>query len=175
MKWFFRISAVIFALFGLIVIVGATQSEVQVIERSAVIDADAGAVFDQVDDLRQQARWSHAAPGPDVPPSALAFGQQSGAGASAAWEGPKGVGSAEILQSVEPGLVLVSVQTGARAAVLTYAIAEEGGQTLIVARQEREFGGFPYLDRVAAKLREGRDTAAIDASLAQLATLVREA
>ena len=163
MKRFFLLAAVIFALFAAVAAWGASLPELQVVEASASLDVDADSVFDALDDVSTYPDWSH-----HVPDTAeLAFGERTGAGATAAWSGA-GVGSLEILQSVPPELVLVNLQDGDASTVLTYALMEEGGKTLVVAREESELGGFPYLARVRAKLTEGSEATEMQTSLERL-------
>lgn len=167
MTWFFRITGLIFLLFAGVVGAGAFLPGVQTLEASAVSRADPESVFDIVDDLSTHPRWSHAVPDID----GMAFGETVGTDASAAWDAGGAVGSATIVQSIPPELVLVSVESGGDDVVLTYGFGEESGGTLLFVKQEREWGGFPYLDRVAGALRRSGDVRALTESIDTLAAL----
>ena len=168
MKRFLAAAAVVFALFGAVALWGMTLPAVQQVERSAVIDADIERVFAAIDDLPAFAAWS-----PHIPDGAdVQFGERAGEGASLAYGTADGhsVGSAEIVQSAPPELVLIALLNRDDTAMLTYALAREDGRTLVVAREERALGGV--LARVSARTRRGAAEERVDAGLARLAAAI---
>jgi len=93
-----------------------------------------------------------------------------------AWQGSEGAypfGSQEIIQSQSGEFVQVKVNLSGRAATATHAILplEDGNGVTVLTKSEIELGGFPYLDRVRTKLRQGWFDKQFDQSLMRLKTV----
>lgn len=170
MRWFFRITGLIFLVFALLVGFSALLPQTQTIERSQVFDLSVETIFDTVVDLRTHSSWSHLVP----ESTALAYGQMSGTGASAVWRQQGSVGSIEIQQTIDSSLVLTSVHVGRASHVLTYVLAAEDTGTIVLLRSDRDLGGFPYLHRLRAKIGEARTAAQMDASLVRLGQVAKQ-
>ena len=172
MKRFFAVAVFVFALFAGLVAWGAVLPGTQAVERSHVLAAAPDAVFAALDDLSTYAQWSRHVPDG----AAVAVGACCGEGASLAWEAAGRVGSVDVLQSAPPDVLVVAAQQSEDARVVTYALADgPDGGSLVVARDEADLGGFPFLGRVAARLGRGRLRAAMDAELAALDRFTRPA
>ena len=165
MKAFFASVGAVFAVFLAVIAWGAVLPATLVVERSAALDAAPADVFDVLEDLGTYPEWSRHLPPGSVP----AFGERIGEGAALAWDQGGDAGSVEVMQSVPLELVRLGVQQGRRDAVATLAIAEGAdGGTVIVSRDERRLGGFPFLSRVRAKLAAGGVEAQMDTELDRL-------
>lgn len=170
MKWFFRITGLIFLVFALLVGFSALLPQTQTIERSQVFDLSVETVFDIVVDLRTHSSWSHLVP----ESTTFVYGQTSGIGASAAWSQEGSVGSIEIQQTIDPSLVLASVHVGRTSHVLTYVLAAEDRGAIVLIKSDRDLGGFPYLHRLRGKISESQIAAQMDASLVRLGQVARQ-
>lgn len=175
MKWLLRGIFLIFLTFAGIVIAGYFISPVQLIERSIEIEAYPEDVFPFINDLQAYSQWSPLY-AQIVDAQIIYGGADSGNGQTMAWQGSAGdypFGSQEIIQSQAGEFVQVKVNLSGRAATATHAILplEGGNGVTVLTKSEIELGGFPYLDRVRTKLRQGWFNDQFDNSLKRLKTI----
>lgn len=166
MKWFFRGIALIFGLFALAIAAGALMPATVTLERSVEIDADMEDVSDALTDLRGWPDWSPLIPqGTEI---AVADEQ------SAAWQEGAGIGSVELVQGGDDALVRADVVTDGDLRKLTFALIQDGAVTTVLLMQEQAFGGFPFMDRLRGRMRQGAETRDLEASLDRLKTLLED-
>jgi uncharacterized protein YndB with AHSA1/START domain len=165
MKRFLLALLLIFAVFALAVGIGAALPSTQVIERNRTLTHSVDAVFAVLEDIGTYPEWSSF-----VPDGAeTVMDARYGDGASLLWEKEGALGSLEIVQTSAPDLVALFVQSDRTDRQVTFALIEsETGGTLMVIREEQSHGGFPFLDRLGGRLRQGRRGQTLDSSLAAL-------
>lgn len=175
MKWLLRGIFLIFFIFAAIMTVGYFLPPVQSIERSIEISAYPEDVFPFINNLQAYSQWSPLYA--QIADAQIVYGgAPAGNGQTMAWQGSAGAypfGSQEIIQS-EPGeFVQVKVNLSGSVATATHAILplDEGMGVTVLTKSEIELGGFPYLDRVRTKLRQGWFNTQFDQSLLRLKTL----
>jgi len=172
MKWLLRGIFAIFLIFAALITVGYFISPVQSIERSIEIDAYPEEVFLFINDLETYSRWSPLYA--QIKDAQIVYGgAEEGIGQTMAWQGSEGAypfGSQEIIQSQSGEFVQVKVNLSGREATATHAILPlaNGEGVTMLTKSEIELGGFPYLDRVRAKLRQGWFDEQFDLSLQRL-------
>lgn len=175
MKWLLRGIFLILALFAGICTAGYFLPATQEIERSITINAYPEEVFPFLNDLKLYSQWS---PLHDQLRTAQTVygGAESGIGQTLAWQGGTKrlpFGSQEIIQSQAGEFVQVKVNMAGRDATATHAILplESGEGVTVLTKSEIPLGGFPYLERVGARLRRGQTEAGFDAALVRLKTI----
>ena len=175
MKWLLRGIFLIFFLFAGIVTAGYFMSPVQSIERSIEVEAYPEDVFPFINNLQAYSQWSplYAL----ISDAQIVYGgAEFGNGQTMAWQGSEGpypFGSQEIIQSQASEFVQVKVNLSGRIATATHAILplEDGSGVTVLTKSEIELGGFPYLERVRTKLRQGWFDNQFDQSLIRLKTI----
>jgi len=177
MKWLLRIIFVIFLSFAAVVTAGYFMPATQTVERSVEVDAYPEDIFPYLNNLKAYSQWS---PLHQLLTNAefVYGGADQGVGQSLAWQGGSGdfpIGSQEIIQS-EPGqFVQLKLNLGGRQASATHAILENDqdpdGPVTVMTRVEVPLGGFPYLQRVRAKLQQAGWERQFDAALLRLKRL----
>lgn len=175
MKWLLRGIFLIFFIFAAIVTAGYFMPPVQSIERSIEIEAYPEDVFPFINNLQAYSQWSPLYA--QISDAQMVYGgAESGNGQTMAWQGSAGsypFGSQEIIQSQEGEFVQVKVNLSGREATATHAILpmENGRGVAVLTKSEIELGGFPYLDRVRTKLRQGWFNDQFDQALKRLKTV----
>lgn len=175
MKWLLRGIFLIFILFGAVITAGYFMPPVQSIERSIEIEAYPEDVFPFINNLQTYSQWSPLYA--QITDAQIIYGgADEGIGQTMAWQASAGAypfGSQEIIQSQTDEFVQVKVNLSGREATATHAIlplADREGVT-VLSKSEIELGGFPYLDRVRTKLRQGWFDKQFDQSLTRLKTV----
>ena len=175
MKWLLRGVFLIFLIFAGLVTAGYFMPPIQSIERSIKIEAYPEDVFPFINNLQAYNQWSPLYA--QISDAQMVYGgAESGKGQTMAWQGSSSAypfGSQEIIQSQAGEFVQVKVNLSGRAATATHAIMPmEGGEAVMVlTKSEIELGGFPYLDRVRTKIRQGWFHDQFDQSLMRLKTI----
>lgn len=175
MKWLLRGIFLIFLLFAAVVMAGYFMPPVQSIERSIEIDAYPEDVFPFINNLQTYSQWSplHA----QIADAQIIYGgADEGIGQTMAWQGSASAypfGSQEIIQSQSGEFVQLKVNLSGQDATATHAILPlaNGDGVTVLTKSEIELGGFPYLDRVRTKLRQGWFNDQFDQSLMRLKTV----
>lgn len=175
MKWLLRGIFLIFLIFAGLIVVGYFISPVQLIERSIEVEAYPEDVFPLINNLQTYNQWSplHA----QIADAQIVYGgADAGNGQTMAWQGSEGTypfGSQEIIQSQPGEFVQVKANLSGRAATTTHAILplDDGSGVTVLTKSEIELGGFPYMDRVRTKLRQGWFDDQFDQSLIRLKTI----
>jgi len=175
MKWLLRGIFLIFFIFAAMVTAGYFMPPIQLIERSIEIEAYPEDVFPFINNLQAYNQWSPLYA--QITDAQIVYGgAESGNGQTMAWQGSAGAypfGSQEIIQSQSGEFVQVKVNLSGRAATATHAILlqDDGNGVTVLTKSEIELGGFPYLDRVRTKLRQGWFNNQFDQSLMRLKTI----
>jgi len=175
MKWLLRGIFLIFLIFAGLVMTGYFMSPIQSVERSIEVDAYPEDVFPFINNLRAYSQWSPLYA--QIPDAEIIYGgADEGIGQTMAWQGSEGdypFGSQEIIQSQPGEFVQVKVNLSGREATATHAILllTTGDGVTVLTKSEIELGGFPYLDRIRTKLRQGRFDDQFDQSLMRLKTV----
>ena len=175
MKWLLRGIFLILLVFAGICTAGFFMPATQMVERSITIEAYPEDVFPFLNDLKLYSQWSplyDRLRGAQI----VYGGAETGIGQTVAWQGgPKNLlfGSQEIVQSQPGEFVQVKVNLAGRDATATHAILPlaEGEGVTVLTKSETALGGFPFLDRVAAKMRQGQREADFDIALKRLKTI----
>jgi len=175
MKWLLRGIFLIFLIFAGVITAGYFMPSVQMIERSIEIDAYPEDVFPFINDLQAYSQWSPLYA--QITDAQIVYGgADTGNGQTMAWQGSAGdypFGSQEIIQSQAGEFVQLKVNLSGRVATATHAILplEDGKGVTVLTKSEIELGGFPYLNRVRTKLRQGWFDDQFDQSLTRLKTI----
>lgn len=175
MKWLLRGIFLIFILFGVVITAGYFLPAMQSVERSIEIEAYPEDVFPFINNLQAYSQWSPLYA--QISDAQIIYGgADEGIGQTMAWQGSAGnypFGSQEIIQSQVGEFVQVKVNLSGRDATATHAILPlaSGEGVTVLTKSEIELGGFPYLDRVRSKLRQGWFDAQFDQSLTRLKTV----
>jgi len=175
MKWLLRIIFVIFLIFGAVIVAGFFMPATQLIERSVEVDAYPEDVFPILNNLETYSQWSPLYA--QISDAQLIYGgADEGIGQTMAWQGSEGAypfGSQEIIQSQPGEFVQVKVNLAGRDATATHAILPlaDGESVTVLMKSEIELGGFPFLERVRSKLRQGWYDEQFDQSLVRLKTI----
>ena len=175
MKWLLRGIFFIFLVFAGLILAGFLMSPVQSIERSIEIEAYPEDVFPFINNLQSYSQWSPLYA--QIADAQIVYGgADAGNGQTMAWQGSGGdypFGSQEIIQSQPGEFVQLKINLSGRAATATHAILplDDGSGVTVLAKSEIELGGFPYLDRVRTKLRQGWFDDQFDQSLIRLKTI----
>jgi len=105
-------------------------------------------------------------------------GADRGVGQSLAWQGGSGefpIGSQEIIESKQEEYVHLKLNLGGRQASATHAILvndqNPDGPVTVMTRVEVPLGGFPYLQRVRAKMQQSGWERQFDNALIRLKTI----
>lgn len=175
MKWLLRGVFLIFLMFGSVIVAGYFMSPTQLIERSIEIKAHSEDVFPFLNNLEAYSQWSplHA----QIADAQIIYGgANEGIGQTMAWQGSEGAypfGSQEIIQSQAGEFVQLKVNLSGQEATATHAILplSSGDGVTVLTKSEITLGGFPYLDRVRTKLRQGWFDDQFDKSLMRLKTV----
>jgi len=175
MKWLLRGIFLTFGLFVLVCGAGFFMPSTQSVERSIIVDAYPEDVFPFLNDLSIYSQWS--ALHQQIEGAQIVYGgAESGIGQTMAWQnGGKSYpfGSQEIIQSQAGEFVQIKVNLAGRAATATHAIlplTNAEGIT-VLTKSEIDLGGFPYLERVRAKTKQGWYDEQFDISLQRLKTI----
>jgi len=175
MKWLLRGIFLILLLFAGLCTVGFFLPATQEIERSITAEAYPEEVFVFLNDLKLYSQWS---PLHDQLREAQTVygGAESGIGQTLAWQGGTQrlpFGSQEIIQSQPGEFVQVKINLAGRDATATHAILpqENGDGVTVLIKSEIALGGFPYLERVAARLQQANREQEFDAALVRLKTI----
>ena len=175
MKWILRIIALILVIFAGLIGIGYFLPANQTVERNIEIDAYAEDIYALINDLRTHPQWeilTHDAAEVD-----MAFGgPESGVGQTAAWQTdkkPPVTGTQEIVESQAPEFVRSLLNVDGVLTTRTYAISQNDSSDLVyvLLRSEYELDGFPYLQRVGAKMSNGRIQKRLDRTLIRLKTI----
>lgn len=175
MKWLLRCIFLIFLIFAGLIVVGYFMPQNQLIERSIEIDAYPEDIFPIINNLQTYSQWSPLYA--QITDAQIVYGgAEAGNGQTMAWQGSAGAypfGSQEIIQSQPSEFVQVKVNLSGRAATATHAILplDNGTGVTVLTKSEIELGGFPYLERVRTKLRQGWFDEQFDQSLMRLKTV----
>ena len=175
MKWLLRGIGLIIFSFVAICVVGFFLPSTQTIERSVQVDAYPEDIFPFLNDLTAYPQWSplHT----QLLNAEMIFGGADlGVGQTMAWQKGDGnypFGSQEITQSQEGEFVQVTANLSGQKITATHALlpSEDGERVTVLTKSELELGGFPYLERVRAKLRQSALNKDFDASLLRLKTI----
>ena len=175
MKWLLRGIFLIFLIFAAVIMAGFFMSPLQSIERSIEIEAYPEDVFPFINNLQAYSQWSPLY-AQIVDAQIVYGGADAGNGQTMAWQGSEGAypfGSQEIIQSQPGEFVQLKTNLAGRAATATHAILPLDGDrgVTVLTKSEIELGGFPYLDRVRSKLRQGWFDNQFDQSLIRLKTV----
>lgn len=174
MKWLLRGIGLIIFLFVAMCVIGFFLPNTQVIERSVEVKAYPEDVFPFLNDLTSYSEWSplHAQL---INAEIVYGGADQGLGQTMAWQKGDGqypFGSQEITQSQEGEFVQVKTNLSGQVITATHALLTEDGESItVLTKSELDLGGFPYLQRVRAKLRESALNQHFDASLTRLKTI----
>jgi hypothetical protein len=175
MKWLLRGIFLVFLIFAGLIVGGYFLPATQLIERSIEIDAYPEDVFPFMNNLQAYSQWSPLYA--QIQDAQIVYGgAEAGKGQTMAWQGSQGAypfGSQEIVQSQAGEFVQVKVNLSGRTATATHAILplEERDGVTVLTKSEIELGGFPYLERVRTKLRQGWFNDQFDQSLMRLKTV----
>ncbi len=176
MKWFIRITGAIILLFVGLCVIGFFMPSNQTTERTININAAPDDVFHFITDLREHSQWSNLhVNNPDLQ---IAFGgAEYGVGQTAAWktESPQSsTGIQEIIESRPPEFVRTIVNIDGLEGSATFAItpSEDESSVSVLMREEISLGGFPYIQRLTARLGQAKINTDFDASLERLKTVV---
>lgn len=175
MKWLLRGIFAIFLMFGAMIIVGYFIPATQRVERSIEVDAYPEDVFPFINNLQAYSQWSPLYA--QIADAQIIYGgAEEGIGQTMAWQGSEGnypFGSQEIIQSQAGEFVQVKVNLSGRDTTATHAILPlaNGDGVTVLTKSEIALGGFPYLDRVRSKLRQGWFDDQFDQSLMRLKTV----
>ncbi len=174
MKWFFRMTGFILALFFLLCAVGAFLPATQRVDRTVMMLVDGDDIYTLISDLKTYPDWS----GVGGPESEWVFGgAEDGVGQTAAWQvrntGADRFGSLEILQTASGEYVRVRTIGPLGEQTVTLAIDEGETETAFLIQSERALGGFPYLGRIAALRQKSQTEAALERATQGLESLLR--
>lgn len=175
MKWLLRGIFLIFLLFAGVIAAGYFMSATHSVEHSIEIDAYPEDVFPFINNLQAYSQWSPLYA--QIMDAQIVYGGAGeGIGQTMAWQGSAGAypfGSQEIIQSQPGEFVQVKVNLAGREATATHAILplSSGAGVTVLTKSDIELGGFPYLDRVRTKMRQGWYTAQFEQSLIRLKTV----
>ena len=175
MKWLLRGIFLIFLIFAGLITAGYFMPPIQSIERSIEIEAYPEDVFPFINDLQSYSQWSPLYE--QISDAQIVYGgAEAGNGQTMAWQGSSGTypfGSQEIIQSQAGEFVQVKLNLSGQSATATHAILplDNGNGVTVLTKSEIELGGFPYLDRVRTKLRQGWFDSQFDQSLMRLKTI----
>ena len=175
MKWLLRGIFAIFLIFGIVIAVGFFMPASQLVERTIEVEAYPEDVFPFINNLESYSQWSPLYA--QIPDAQIIYGgAEEGIGQTMAWQGSEGnypFGSQEIIQSQAGEFVQVKINLSGRDATATHAILplSNGEGVTVLTKSEIALGGFPYLDRVRSKLRQGWYNDQFDQSLLRLKTI----
>ena len=175
MKWLLRGICFIFAMFAAVIAVGYFLPNVQTIERSTTIEAYPEDVFPFINNLQAYSQWSPLYA--QITDAQIVYGgAEAGVGQTMAWQGSGGdypFGSQEIIESQAGEFVKVKINLSGRDATAIHAILplENGTGVTVLTQSEIALGGFPYLDRVRVKVRQGWYDDHFDRALLRLKTV----
>ncbi|WP_162143787.1 SRPBCC family protein [Hellea balneolensis] len=175
MKWLLRGIFAIFLIFGILIGVGFFMPATQSIERSIEVEAYPEDVFPFLNNLQAYSQWSPLYA--QIADAQIIYGgAEVGIGQTMAWQGSAGnypFGSQEIIQSQAGEFVQVKVNLSGQEATATHAILPlaDGDGVTVLTKSEIALGGFPYLDRVRSRLRQGWFDDQFDQSLMRLKTI----
>ncbi len=148
----------------------------QTTERSINIDAAPDDVFHYITDLREHTHWSNLhVNNPDLQ---IAYGgAEYGVGQTAAWqtETPQtSTGIQEIIESRPPEFVRTILNIDGLEGSATFAITptDDESSVSVLMREEIALGGFPFIQRLTARLGQAKINTDFDASLERLKTVV---
>lgn len=176
MKWILWIIASILILFIGLIGVGYFLPTSQTVERNIEIEAYAEDVYALINDLRSHSQWEVLSANNGQVDMAFG-GPESGVGQTAAWQTeqtPPVTGTQEIVESQPSEFVRLLSNIDGVVTTRTYALSENGNSenVFVLLRSEYELNGFPYLQRVGAKLSNGGLQKRLDRTLARLKTVV---
>jgi len=175
MKWLLRAIGLIFLLFAAIVTAGYFLPDVQTVERSTTIEAYPEDVFPFINNLQAYSQWAPLYA--QIADAQIVYGgADEGVGQTMAWQGSQGAypfGSQEIIESAPGEYAKVKVNLSGREATATHAILplEGGSGVTVLTKSDIALGGFPYLDRVRTKVRQGWYDDQFDRALMRLKTV----
>jgi len=176
MKWVFRAILLIFLVFACLVVAGYFAPGKIEVERSTQIDAYPEDIFPYLNDLRMYDRWSalHFA---DPSAKFIYGGADNGIGQTAVWKSdhPRlGSGLQEITASAPNEFVQLNYEISGQSGTAFYGIAEDENVdgVIVLFRTEVGLGGFPYIQRLAAKNSQQRMELEFDLALNRLKTIV---
>lgn len=167
--------ALILVIFTGLIAIGYFLPAHQTIERNIEIDAYAEDIYALINDLRTHPQWEILTPNDDKIDMAFG-GPENGVGQTAAWQTeqtPPVTGTQEIVESQAPEFVRSLLNIDGVVTTRTYALSESETSDLVnvLLRSEYELKGFPYLQRVGAKLSDGRIQKRLDRTLVRLKTI----
>lgn len=179
MKWLLRGIGLIIFLFVVTCVVGFFLPSTQTVERSVQVDAYPEDVFPFLNDLHAYSQWAPLY-AQIVDAQTVYGGADSGVGQTMAWQNGSGAypfGSQEVSQSLQGEFVQVTVNLSGQFVTATHAIlpSEDGESVTVLTKSEMRLGGFPYIQRVRAKLRQGGLNKQFDRSLKRLKTITEVA
>jgi len=183
MKWILRTILVILIVFAGLIGIGFFLPATQIVERHIEIDAYAEDVYPLIDDLRVSVTWDVGAERGSQIENIAFGGPDSGVGQTAAWQTnqtPPVTGTREIIESQSPEFVRSESNLNGVLTTQTFAISDfaetdagvDGSSESVdvLLRTELELDGFPYLDRITAKIKEGGVKSKLDRTLKRLKT-----